>query len=1000
MKKWLKITLISLGSLIGVLLIVVAVALWLVFTPSRLTSIVNSLSAKYITCETNFEKVDLTLFKTFPNAGVEIHNVVFVNPMEGVPSDTLAQVGSLTVGVNVMEYLKNKNIIVRQVCMDDANANIYINEKGENNFTIFPPSADTTESEPLQLPDDIDIDKIKIDNFNCCFIDRKDSIEATMKGLDLGLSAALKEVKDGHLSLKLDVEQVEYQQGTTEDMSIMLSNLGLKANGKGNSEKMDGDISIVLPKAQARISGYELINNALATSSDDLLKISMPFEASLDEQSLTMNKATISIDKIGLMLDGLVCLAHEGNPMQVNLDFESNDIAIEKILPYIPDAYKNLAKDFDVVATLAFDGHAEGMVKGDTKPVVDCRMHLKNGEFAYSALPARLKKIGAEISAHLDLSKSTSSSVKIESLKASMKNNHVAMKGRIDDLTGNMKINADIDGDVVLKEVCKFLPKDLPLEADGKARLKLHAATTMKQLTDMDLASMKANGTLTLTALDATYDSMHIATPNATIGVELPSAKNRLKQRELAELSLSTPQMKVEMPSNINVSLRNADISAGISNIMDKKKPIEAALNLALEHTEANIDSIGAMMEELKIKGTVNYDSTRGNILHQLDPRLNVAFARTALYMPQMPEAVRLASFQFDYKPGVCEIANADIYWGLSDYHLSGTVLDLEDWIDKKKSLTADFNFTSDYSDVDQILSLISGMGSDPDSLETMRKEDGVSDEAAPFIVPLDMDVALHTHIKRCVAFENDLSDLAGNISIRNGKAILDQVGFVCKAARMQLTGIYKSPRPNHLYLGVDFHLLDIQIAELVDMIPYVDTLLPMITAFDGNADFHLALETYMDAHYKPKTSTLLGSSAISGKDLVVLPGETFDMIAKYLMFSKKTVNKIDSLDVELTLFRNRIDIYPFLLSMDKYQVCVSGIHSLDNACNYHLELLKSPLPMRLAVDVTGTIDNPHIGLGKVKYNELYNPKKTDAVKTRTLEIKKMVREALESNVR
>ena len=98
MKKWLKITLISLGSLIGVLLIVVAVALWLVFTPSRLTSIVNSLSAKYITCETNFEKVDLTLFKTFPNAGVEIHNVVFVNPMEGAPSDTLAQVGSLTVG--------------------------------------------------------------------------------------------------------------------------------------------------------------------------------------------------------------------------------------------------------------------------------------------------------------------------------------------------------------------------------------------------------------------------------------------------------------------------------------------------------------------------------------------------------------------------------------------------------------------------------------------------------------------------------------------------------------------------------------------------------------------------------------------------------------------------------------------------------------------------------------------------------------------------------------
>ena len=456
-----------------------------------------------------------------------------------------------------------------------------------------------------------------------------------------------------------------------------------------------------------------------------------------------------------------------------------------------------------------------------------------------------------------------------------------------------------------------------------------------------------------------------------------------------------------DMPAKkINVSLKDASIKAGVSNILDKKKPLETVVQLALERTEAKMDSIEVAVEGLKVDGTVNYDPTRGNILLQLDPRLNVAFSRTSLFMPSMPEAVRLASFQFIYKPGHCEIADADIHWGLSDYHLSGIVNDLEDWIDHKKSLNADFNFTSDYTDVDQLLALISGMGSNPDTIEAMRKEDGVDEDAKPFIVPLDMNVALHTHIKRCVAFENDLSDLAGNISIRDGKAILDQVGFVCKAARMQLTGIYKSPRPNHLYLGVDFHLLDIQIAELVDMIPYVDTLLPMITAFDGNADFHLALESYLDANYKPKTSTLLGSSAISGKDLVVLPGETFDMIAKYLMFNKKTVNKIDSLDVELTLFRNRIDVYPFLLSMDKYQVCVSGVHSLDNSCNYHLELLKSPLPMRLAVDVTGKLPKPKVALGTVKYNELFNPKKTDAIKTRTLEIKKMVREALEANVR
>ena len=41
MKKGWKIALITLGSLVGLVVVVVAVALWLVFTPAQLTKIVN-----------------------------------------------------------------------------------------------------------------------------------------------------------------------------------------------------------------------------------------------------------------------------------------------------------------------------------------------------------------------------------------------------------------------------------------------------------------------------------------------------------------------------------------------------------------------------------------------------------------------------------------------------------------------------------------------------------------------------------------------------------------------------------------------------------------------------------------------------------------------------------------------------------------------------------------------------------------------------------------------
>ena len=92
MKKGWKIALISLGSLLGLVIVVVAIVLWLVFTPSQLTKIVNSLAGKYVMADTRFGKVNLTLFKTFPDAGLTIDDVYVINPVEGAPCDTVAYI--------------------------------------------------------------------------------------------------------------------------------------------------------------------------------------------------------------------------------------------------------------------------------------------------------------------------------------------------------------------------------------------------------------------------------------------------------------------------------------------------------------------------------------------------------------------------------------------------------------------------------------------------------------------------------------------------------------------------------------------------------------------------------------------------------------------------------------------------------------------------------------------------------------------------------------------
>ena len=116
---------------------------------------------------------------------------------------------------------------------------------------------------------------------------------------------------------------------------------------------------------------------------------------------------------------------------------------------------------------------------------------------------------------------------------------------------------------------------------------------------------------------------------------------------------------------------------------------------------------------------------------------------------------------------------------------------------------------------------------------------------------------------------------------------------------------MYRTPRRNHIYVGFDYHMIDVDIDELLTMIPNLEQMVPMLSSFKGAAEFHLAAETYTNSQYQPKMSTLRGAAALTAKDLVVLDSETFTKISKLLLFNKKTENKIDSINAEITIYKN-----------------------------------------------------------------------------------------------
>lgn len=143
--------------------------------------------------------------------------------------------------------------------------------------------------------------------------------------------------------------------------------------------------------------------------------------------------------------------------------------------------------------------------------------------------------------------------------------------------------------------------------------------------------------------------------------------------------------------------------------------------------------------------------------------------------------------------------------------------------------------------------------------------------------------------------------------------------------------------------------MLDIQIDELIDLIPSVDSIVPMLKAFSGEANFHFAAETSLKNNM-PIMSTLYGAAAIDGKNLVVLDNEVFDGIKRKLLMRKKAEPVIDSIDVQMQVIRNRVTLYPFRIHMDRYTAIIDGRHFIDKdlECKYTVSLIQTPCPSDL----------------------------------------------------
>ena len=1103
LKKALKITGISLGSLIGLVIILVLVVCWMVFSSSSLTKIAEKAIDKYSPARAKIDDVDLTLVGSYPFLGFRLNGLVVYDDMEASPYDTLAAIDKFTVTVDFKTLYQERKIILTNLFINGVYANLYTAADGSSNLDVFGISQEE-EEEPEEDDEssmDIyaDLQKISIGDINASYNDMASGIDAGINGLDIDLKGLLNyDSLDARAGIKLASVKAAIKNDSM-DVGAYLKDISLKAELSKYNEDVAADVTLDLKETQATMDDIQaclnnlklvLSNVSCTLGSEGMDDLMAGFRITASDLSYSSEGMMTNTGAIVMKADKAIMKGDSANVS--GFTFDSRDIALQledsigtiinaqiaKVLLGLEGGLKLDLSDVKTALNIDIEGTVYDQGGEDPMNVITDQLSLqadatiKDGDIALNTefntpsiriemdsdlyVPGWSFGFTLPVETNMDITRfnvKEGANVRIDGQQIAFNANGTL--GGQQTVAGRARINTPRDLDI--DRLISMIPdsfKDMldGIDVHGLVGLDINVKGAMA---DAGPVLDNATAKISLRNLDASVnDSIKAASGKLSLEAVYPSRVAVDRHRQTADVTIKASDLDVSMidSTTINAAIENLNLSASVAGLDEDVDKMNVLVDLSVGKLAGDMDTLAASLSNTaitlnmapadgtiamradvgfddlaatmgsalsatlgatKLQALAQYDSTKTEILNQWNPQIKMLLKDGQVNM--LAEPIVLKTLDFDFSLGRFNINDCRAEIDDSDIQLWGDIYNIGEFLDGNGLLTGELSLESDHMDLNKLMAL-TGDEEEQEAAEQAVEEieegqDTIS--TGPIMIPKGIDLTLYTNLSEVVFNDHTFNNVGGDISIKDGVMILQELGFSSKAAEMQLTAIYRTPNVQDRFMELDFHLLDIEIDELIDIVPSVDSIMPMLKAFSGKAQFHFAAQTYLEPDYVtygplyPQMFTLMSNAVIEGANLQVLDCEMFDEIKRKLLMSKDAKPVIDSLDVEVQVLDGKVDVYPTRIKMDRYEAILSGRHNIDAGlnCSYNISLVKCPLPIRLGVTISGPLEEiaefpvRHIKVGRAQYDKLYSPEKGKAEEA-IMRRKNAIMEAGRANVR
>ena len=487
-------------KIIGITLLVIIVLL--IAAPFLFSSQIENFVKKTINNNVNakveFADIDLSLFRSFPQATVVLSDVSVINnaPFEG---DTLADVKEVTLQMSIKELFKGSEEPKRidEFKVNDAYINILVDSLGRANYDIAKiDTTATTTGNPADTAGgfSLDLQHYEINN-------------SRLHYKDVGAKMALKLEELNHQGTgDFSLDQTELDTDTEAIVSFEFDSINYL-----NKNKVDLDAVIQMDLENMK---YTFLEN----------------EAHINQLPLTFN-GFVQVD---------------GDDTNIDLTFKTPSSDFKNFLAVIPEVYAKNIENVETKGDFVVDGMIKGTANDKYIPKLDIKVTSNNASFKYPDLPKSVQDINLDLRVLNETGIVEDTYLTFKNVKFRIDQDRFAANGSVKNLMGNMLVALNLDGTLNLANLDKAYPLDMDLDLNGILTVDASTSFDMNSIEKEQYQNVKSSGTAGIK--NFSYKSPEI--PNE---IKVSSAKVNLSQGNVTvpELDLTTGQTDLKATGTI-----------------------------------------------------------------------------------------------------------------------------------------------------------------------------------------------------------------------------------------------------------------------------------------------------------------------------------------------------------------------------------------------------------------------------------------------------------------